>query len=61
LRSFGAIAACVLPFHGDLNLDRKSFLLDVAANKGLSAMTIKHSTDVMPCLPAEQQQVQFID
>ena len=40
----GVIPAVLLPFHDDLAIDEKSFrshLRDVAATKGLSAITIK--------------------
>ena len=44
----GVIPAVLLPFHDDLSIDEKSFrrhLRDVAAVKGLSAVTINaHST-----------------
>src|SRR6185503_8587206 len=46
----GVIPAVLLPFNDDLSIDEKSFrahLRDVAATKGISAITINaHSTEV---------------
>src|SRR6185295_14557705 len=57
----GVIPAVLLPFHDDLAIDEKSFrshLRDVAAVKGLSALTINaHSTEVASCSFDEQRQV----
>src|SRR5215470_4848153 len=57
----GVIPAVLLPFHDDLSIDDKSFrrhLRDVAAVKGLSAVTINaHSTEVASCTFDEQQRV----
>jgi len=57
----GVIPAVLLPFHDDLSIDEKSFrrhLRDVAAVKGLSAVTINaHSTEVASCTFDEQQRV----
>jgi 4-hydroxy-tetrahydrodipicolinate synthase len=51
----------LLPFHDDLSIDEKSFrshLRDVAAVKGLSAVTINaHSTEVASCSFDEQRRV----
>src|SRR4051812_33190422 len=57
----GVIPAVLLPFHDDLSIDEKSFrshLRDVAAVKGLSALTINaHSTEVASCTFDEQRRV----
>ncbi len=57
----GVIPAVLLPFHDDMSIDEKSFrrhLRDVAAVKGLSALTINaHSTEVASCTFDEQQRV----
>jgi 4-hydroxy-tetrahydrodipicolinate synthase len=60
----GVIPAVLLPFHDDLSIDEKSFrshLRDVAATKGISAVTINaHSTEVASCSFDEQRRVQAI-
>ena len=57
----GVIPAVILPFTDDLAIDEKSFrkhLQDVAAVKGLSAVTINaHSTEVASCSSDEQRRV----
>jgi 4-hydroxy-tetrahydrodipicolinate synthase len=57
----GVIPAVLLPFNDDLSIDEKSFrshLRDVAAVKGLSAITINaHSTEVASCSFEEQRRV----
>src|SRR3954470_12478096 len=57
----GVIPAVLLPFNDDLAIDEKSFLghlRDVAAVKGLSAVTINaHSTEVASCSFDEQRRV----
>jgi 4-hydroxy-tetrahydrodipicolinate synthase len=57
----GVIPAVLLPFDDDLAIDEKSFrahLADVAAVKGLSALTINaHSTEVASCTFDEQRRV----
>ena len=57
----GVIPAVLLPFHDDLSIDEKSFrshLRDVAAAKGISAITINaHSTEVASCTFDEQRRV----
>src|SRR5881397_1403230 len=57
----GVIPAVLLPFNDDLSIDEKSFrshLRDVAAAKGLSAVTINaHSTEVASCSFDEQRRV----
>ena len=57
----GVIPAVLLPFHDDLSIDEKSFrshLRDVAATKGLSALTINaHSTEVASCTFDEQRRL----
>jgi 4-hydroxy-tetrahydrodipicolinate synthase len=57
----GVIPAVLLPFHDDLSIDEASFrahLHDVAAVKGLSALTINaHSTEVASCSFDEQKRV----
>src|SRR5246500_751952 len=57
----GVIPAVLLPFHDDLSIDEKSFrrhLRDVAAVKGLSAVTINaHSTEVASGPFDEQRRV----
>src|SRR5437899_11156771 len=55
------IPAVLLPFNDDLSIDDKSFrrhLRDVAAVKGLSAITINaHSTEIASCTFEEQRRV----
>jgi 4-hydroxy-tetrahydrodipicolinate synthase len=57
----GVIPAVLLPFDEDLSIDEKSFrghLRDVAAVKGISAITINaHSTEVASCSFDEQRRV----
>jgi 4-hydroxy-tetrahydrodipicolinate synthase len=57
----GVIPAVLLPFNDDLSIDEKSFrahLRQVAATKGLSAITVNaHSTEVASCTFDEQQRV----
>src|SRR5437660_2279067 len=57
----GVIPAVLLPFNDDLSIDEKGFrghLRDVAATKGLSAITINaHSTEVASCSLEEQRRV----
>ncbi len=57
----GVIPAVLLPFNDDLSIDEKGFrghLRDVAATKGLSAVTINaHSTEVASCSFDEQRRV----
>jgi 4-hydroxy-tetrahydrodipicolinate synthase len=57
----GVIPACILPMHDDLSLDLESFkrhLNDVAAVKGISAITINaHSTEVGSCTVDEQRDI----
>src|SRR5213083_445536 len=57
----GVIPAVLLPFSDDLSIDEKSFrahLRDVAATKGISAITINaHSTEVASCTVEEQRRV----
>ena len=57
----GVIPAVLLPFDDDLSIDEKSFrshLRDVAATKGISAITINaHSTEVASCTFDEQRRV----
>ena len=57
----GVIPAVILPFHDDLSLDLASFarhLEDVAAVKGLTAVTVNaHSTEVASCTLEEQARV----
>ncbi len=57
----GVIPAVLLPFNDDLSVDEKGFrshLRDVAATKGLSAITINaHSTEVASCSFEEQRRV----
>src|SRR5712691_5194746 len=57
----GVIPAVLLPFHDDLSIDEASFrshLRDVAATKGISAITINaHSTEVASCGFDEQRRV----
>src|SRR6201989_290759 len=60
----GVIPAVLLPFHEDLSIDEASFrahLRDVAAVKGLSAITVNaHSTEVASCTADEQRRVMEI-
>ena len=57
----GVIPAVLLPFNDDFSIDEKSFhahLRDVAAVKGISAVTINaHSTEVASCSFDEQRRV----
>jgi 4-hydroxy-tetrahydrodipicolinate synthase len=57
----GVIPAVLLPFNEDLSIDERGFrshLRDVAATKGLSAITINaHSTEVASCSFDEQRRV----
>jgi 4-hydroxy-tetrahydrodipicolinate synthase len=57
----GVIPAVLLPFNEDFSIDEKSFrshLRDVAAVKGISAVTINaHSTEVASCTFEEQVRV----
>jgi len=57
----GIIPAVLLPFNEDLSIDERGFrshLRDVAATKGLSAITVNaHSTEVASCSFEEQQRV----
>ena len=57
----GVIPAVLLPFNDDLSIDERSFrshLRDVAATKGLSAITVNaHSTEVASCSFEEQRRV----
>jgi 4-hydroxy-tetrahydrodipicolinate synthase len=57
----GVIPAVLLPFNEDFSIDEKSFrshLRDVAAVKGISALTINaHSTEVASCTFDEQARV----
>jgi 4-hydroxy-tetrahydrodipicolinate synthase len=57
----GISPAVLLPFHDDLSIDEKSFrshLRDVAATRGISAITINaHSTEVASCSFDEQRRV----
>ena len=57
----GVVPAVLLPFHDDFSIDEKSFrahLRDVAAVRGLSAVTINaHSTEVASCSFDEQRRV----
>ncbi len=57
----GVIPAVLLPFSDDLSIDEKSFrahLRDVAATKGISAITINaHSTEVASLTFEEQRRV----
>jgi 4-hydroxy-tetrahydrodipicolinate synthase len=57
----GVIPAVLLPFNEDLSIDERSFrghLRNVAATKGLSAITVNaHSTEVASCSFDEQQRV----
>jgi len=60
----GVIPAVLLPFHEDLSIDEASFrahLRDVAAVRGLSAITVNaHSTEVASCTSDEQRRVMEI-
>lgn len=60
----GVIPACLLPFHADFSIDEKSYrkhLGDVAAVRGISAITVNaHSTEVASCTFDEQQRVMDI-
>ena len=60
----GVIPACILPFHPALSIDEASYrkhLRDVAAVRGLSAITINaHATEVASCTFEEQERVHAI-
>ena len=60
----GVIPACLLPFNVDFSIDEKSYrkhLSDVAAVKGISAITINaHATEVASCTFDEQQRIMDI-
>jgi 4-hydroxy-tetrahydrodipicolinate synthase len=60
----GVIPAVLLPFHPDLSIDEASFrkhLRDVAAVRGISAITINaHATEVASCTFEEQERVHAI-
>jgi len=60
----GVIPACLLPFNVDFSIDEKSYrkhLSDVAAVKGISAITINaHATEVASCTFEEQQRIMDI-
>lgn len=60
----GVIPACLLPFHADFSIDEMSYrkhLGDVAAVRGISAITVNaHSTEVASCTFDEQQRVMDI-
>jgi 4-hydroxy-tetrahydrodipicolinate synthase len=57
----GVIPAVLLPFNEDLSIDERNFrkhLRDVAAAKGLTAITVNaHSTEVASCSFDEQRRV----
>jgi 4-hydroxy-tetrahydrodipicolinate synthase len=57
----GVIPACLLPFHPDLSIDEASYrkhLRDVAAVRGLSAITVNaHASEVASCTFEEQERV----
>jgi len=57
----GVIPAVLLPFNEDLSIDERNFrkhLRDVAATKGLTAITVNaHSTEVASCSFEEQRRV----
>ena len=57
----GVIPACLLPFHADLSIDEASYrkhLRDVAAVRGLSAITVNaHASEVASCTFEEQERV----
>src|SRR5262245_24043107 len=57
----GLIPAVLLPFNDDLSIDERGFrahLRDVAAVKGISAITVNaHSTEVASCSFDEQRRV----
>ncbi|HYC44189.1 MAG TPA: dihydrodipicolinate synthase family protein [Burkholderiales bacterium] len=57
----GVIPACLLPFHPDLSIDEASYrkhLRDVAAVRGLSAVTVNaHASEVASCTFEEQERV----
>jgi 4-hydroxy-tetrahydrodipicolinate synthase len=58
---YGVIPAVLLPFNEDLSIDERNFrkhLRDVAAAKGLTAITVNaHSTEVASCSFEEQRRV----
>ena len=60
----GVIPACLLPFNVDFSIDEESYrkhLSDVAAVKGISAITINaHATEVASCTFDEQQRIMDI-
>ena len=57
----GVIPACLLPFHPDFSIDEASYrkhLRDVAAVRGLSAITVNaHASEVASCTFDEQERV----
>ena len=57
----GVIPACLLPFHPDLSIDEASYrkhLRDVAAVRGVSAITVNaHASEVASCTFEEQERV----
>jgi len=57
----GVIPACLLPFHDDLSIDEAAFcahLRDVAATRGVTALTINaHASEVASCSFEEQRRV----
>ena len=57
----GVIPAVLLPFHDDLSIDEASYrahLRDVAANEGISAITVNaHASEVASCSFDEQRRV----
>ena len=60
----GVIPACLLPFHDDFSIDEaglRRHLRDVAATRGISALTVNaHSTEVGCCSFEEQQRVMAV-
>jgi len=60
----GVIPACLLPFNEDLSIDEPSFrkhLRDVAAVRGVSAITVNgHASEVSSCTFEEQERVLHI-
>lgn len=57
----GVIPACLLPLHEDLSIDEKSYrkhLRDVAAVRGISAITVNgHASEVSSCTFEEQERL----
>lgn len=57
----GVIPACLLPFHEDFSIDEPGYrahLRDIAATRGISALTINaHASEVASCTFDEQQRV----